>query len=63
MRQPSTKLLNDVFLYLHGIYDGRGDIMPLGKIHIDNIAAAVKYISEKIADEEVRNIEEREKDQ
>ena len=65
MKQPSAKLLKDVFSFLQQLYDDRGDITPIRKDQIDNIiinlATAEKYISEKIADEEVRKIEEREK--
>ncbi len=34
---PDRELLKDVAIYLEGIYKGQGHIIPLGKIHIENL--------------------------
>jgi len=34
---PDVDLLKDVAIYLEGFYQGKGNIIPLGKIHIENL--------------------------
>lgn len=34
---PNRQLLKEVVLYLEGMYKGQGDIIPLGKIHLENL--------------------------
>ena len=42
--RPSTKELSDLAYYLDGMYVGKGDILPLGRIHIDNLWLAIRYL-------------------
>lgn len=44
---PDRGLLKDVAIYLEGMYKGQGNILPLGKIHIENLWTIV-HVIEKI---------------
>jgi hypothetical protein len=36
-KMPEKELLKEVAIYLEGIYKGQGNIIPLGKIHLENL--------------------------
>lgn len=40
----STKYLCDLALYLSGLKDGKGNLLPLGTIVLDNLWNTIKYI-------------------
>jgi hypothetical protein len=39
-----TKSLKDLAIYLSGIKDGKGNLLPLGTIVIDDLWDAIRYI-------------------
>lgn len=40
----STKCLADLALYLSGLKDGKGNLLPLGTIVLDELWATIKYL-------------------
>jgi hypothetical protein len=40
--------LKELAIYLEGIYQGKGNILPLGKVHIENIWIAIKKLSDPV---------------
>lgn len=36
-RDISVSELKDVAIYLEGMYQGKGNIIPLGKVHLENL--------------------------
>ena len=40
----STQSLRDLAIYLSGIKDGKGNLLPLGTIVLDDLWDAIKYI-------------------
>ena len=40
----STQSLKDLAIYLSGIKDGKGNLLPLGTIVLDDLWDAIKYI-------------------
>jgi hypothetical protein len=43
-RQPNSKELSDLAIYLEGMYKGQGNLLPLGKVHLENLWITVKYL-------------------
>ena len=51
MEQPSqekirvnSESLNDVYIYLSGMCVGKGNLLPLGTIVLDDLIGAIKYL-------------------
>jgi hypothetical protein len=40
----NTKSLSDLAIYLSGVKDGKGNLLPLGTIVLDDLWDAVKYL-------------------
>lgn len=40
----NTKSLSDLAIYLSGVKDGKGNLLPLGTIVLDDLWNAVKYL-------------------
>ncbi len=40
----NTKSLKDLAIYLSGVADGKGNLLPLGLIVIDDLWNAIRYI-------------------
>jgi hypothetical protein len=40
----NTKSLSDLAIYLSGLKDGKGNLLPLGTIVLDDLWDAVKYL-------------------
>lgn len=40
----NTKSLLDLAIYLSGVKDGKGNLLPLGTIVLDDLWAAIKYL-------------------
>lgn len=40
----STKSLSELAIYLSGIKDGKGNLLPLGTIVLDDLWDAIKYL-------------------
>ena len=40
----NTKSLSDLAIYLSGVKDGKGNLLPLGTIVLDDLLDAVKYL-------------------
>ena len=40
----NTQSLKDLAIYLSGIKDGKGNLLPLGTIVLDDLWDAIKYI-------------------
>jgi len=40
----NTKSLSDLAIYLSGVKDGKGNLLPLGTVVLDDLWAAVKYL-------------------
>ena len=40
----NTNSLKDLAIYLSGIKDGKGDLLPLGTIVLDDLWNAIKYL-------------------
>jgi hypothetical protein len=40
----STKSLSDLAIYLSGVKDGKGNLLPLGTVVLDDLWATVKYL-------------------
>lgn len=40
----NTKSLSDLAIYLSGLKDGKGNLLPLGTIVLDELWDAVKYL-------------------
>ena len=40
----NTKSLSDIAIYLSGIKDGKGDLLPLGTIVLDDLWSAIRYL-------------------
>ena len=43
-QQISTQSLKDLAIYLSGIKDGKGNLLPLGTIVLEDLWDAIKYI-------------------
>lgn len=39
-----TKALTELAIYLSGVKDGKGNLLPLGTIHLDELWNAVRYL-------------------
>ena len=52
----NTKSLSDLAIYLSGVKDGKGNLLPLGIIVLDDLWNTVKYLQG-----DVRYIAERDK--
>lgn len=42
--KPDTDFLKDIAIYLTGYERGKGDILPLGRYHIETLWEAIKFI-------------------
>ena len=42
---PSTQMLKELAIYLEGIKQGKGNILPLGSHHIDVLWYAIDYLN------------------
>lgn len=42
----NTKSLVDIAIYLSGVKDGKGNLLPLGTIVLDDLWDAIKYLKE-----------------
>lgn len=42
--EPDLKQLQELAIYLEGFYEGKGDLFPLGKIHLENLWATIRYL-------------------
>ena len=40
----NTKSLSDLAIYLSGVKDGKGNLLPLGTIVLDDLWDAIKYL-------------------
>lgn len=40
----NTQSLKDLAIYLSGVKDGKGDLLPLGTIVLEDLWGAVKYL-------------------
>lgn len=40
----NTKSLCDIAIYLSGVKDGKGNLLPLGNIVLEDLWATVKYL-------------------
>jgi hypothetical protein len=40
----NTKSLIDVAIYLSGVKDGKGNLLPLGTVVLDDLWNAIKYL-------------------
>jgi hypothetical protein len=40
----NTQSLKDLVIYLSGVKDGKGDLLPLGTIVLEDLWDAVKYL-------------------
>lgn len=40
----NTKSISDLAIYLSGVKDGKGNLLPLGTIVLDDLWDAVKYL-------------------
>ena len=40
----NTDSLRDLAIYLSGIKDGKGDLLPLGTVVLDDLWKAIKYL-------------------
>jgi len=40
----NTKSLSDLAIYLSGVKDGKGDLLPLGTIVLDDLWATIRYL-------------------
>ena len=40
----SVKHLSDLAIYLEGLKQGKGNLLPLGTIHLENLWSAIKYL-------------------
>lgn len=47
IQKPDVKLLADLTIYLEGFYKGQGNILPLGKVHLENLWVVIKYLQGK----------------
>ena len=43
-QQISTQSLKDLAIYLSGIKDGKGNLLPLGTIVLEDLWDAIKYL-------------------
>jgi len=43
-QEISTQSLKDLAIYLSGIKDGKGNLLPLGTIVLEDLWDAIKYI-------------------
>lgn len=40
----STKSLSDLAIYLSGVKDGKGNLLPLGTVVLDDLWEVIKYL-------------------
>lgn len=40
-----TKQLGDIAIYLTGLKDGKGNLLPLGTAHLEELWNAIKYLN------------------
>ena len=40
----NTKSLSDLAIYLSGVKDGKGNLLPLGTVVLDDLLNAIKYL-------------------
>lgn len=45
MQNPNLRELKELALYLEGLHKGQGNILPLGKSHIDSLWSAINKLS------------------
>ena len=43
-KEISTQSLKDLAIYLSGVKDGKGNLLPLGTIVLEDLWDAIKYI-------------------
>ncbi len=43
-KQIDTQSLVSIAIYLSGVKDGKGNLLPLGTIALDNLWDAIKYL-------------------
>lgn len=39
-----TKMLTDLAIYLSGLKDGKGNLLPLGTLHLENLWHTIKFL-------------------
>jgi hypothetical protein len=46
--KPNTQYLKEIAIYLEGYKKGRGDLSPLGEIHLKSLWDAIIYINRNL---------------
>jgi len=46
-QEPNSKQLVDIAYYLEGMYKGQGNLLPLGKIHLENLWRVIKDLQNR----------------
>ncbi len=54
----STKSLSDIAIYLSGVKDGKGNLLPLGVVVLEDLWNAIAYLRGDVRFEADRDIKE-----